>query len=48
MTLPLGHDASGLPIGVQFVGPRWSDARLLGTARAVAEFTPGFQRPSGY
>jgi amidase len=48
VTLPLGHDASGLPLGVQLVGPRWSDARLLGIARAVAALTPGFRRPAGY
>ena len=48
VTLPLGHDARGLPIGAQLVGPRWSDTRLLGIARAVAELTPGFQRPPGY
>jgi amidase len=48
VTLPIGHDAHGLPIGAQLVGPRWSDARLLGVARAVAELTDGFQRPPGH
>ena len=33
ISLPLLHNASGLPLGVQLVGPRNGDARLLRTAR---------------
>ncbi|OGL17890.1 MAG: glutamyl-tRNA amidotransferase [Candidatus Rokubacteria bacterium RIFCSPLOWO2_12_FULL_71_22] len=33
VSLPLMHGASGLPLGVQLVGPRDGDARLLRTAR---------------
>lgn len=33
ITLPLMESGSGLPIGVQLVGPRGGDARLLRTAR---------------
>ena len=33
ISLPLLHSVSGLPIGVQLVGPRGGDARLLRTAR---------------
>lgn len=33
ITLPLMRGANGLPLGVQLVGPRGSDARLLRTAR---------------
>jgi len=33
ITLPLMHGSDGLPLGVQLVGPRGSDARLLRTAR---------------
>jgi Asp-tRNA(Asn)/Glu-tRNA(Gln) amidotransferase A subunit family amidase len=36
VTLPLMHDAAGLPIGVQLVGRRNFDARLLRTARWLA------------
>ena len=36
LTLPLMHAANGLPIGVQLVGPRHGDARLLRTARWLA------------
>jgi Asp-tRNA(Asn)/Glu-tRNA(Gln) amidotransferase A subunit family amidase len=33
LNLPLMHGANGLPLGVQLVGPRDGDARLLRTAR---------------
>lgn len=36
ITLPLMQGENGLPIGVQLVGPRGSDARLLRTARWLA------------
>jgi len=36
ITLPLLQSADGLPIGVQLVGPRHGDARLLRTARWLA------------
>ena len=36
LTLPLMNAANGLPIGVQLVGPRHGDARLLRTARWLA------------
>jgi len=36
ISLPLLHNASGLPLGVQLVGPRDGDARLLRTARWLA------------
>lgn len=35
LTLPLMQSASGLPIGVQLIGPRGGDARLLRTAQWV-------------
>jgi Asp-tRNA(Asn)/Glu-tRNA(Gln) amidotransferase A subunit family amidase len=36
ISLPLLQDNNGLPIGVQLVGPRLGDARLLRTARWLA------------
>jgi Asp-tRNA(Asn)/Glu-tRNA(Gln) amidotransferase A subunit family amidase len=36
ITLPLLQSAGGLPIGVQLVGPRGGDARLLRTAKSLA------------
>jgi|SRR5215471_17470796 len=37
LTLPLLADESGLPLGVQLVGPADRDARLLRTATALIE-----------
>ncbi|MDE1147049.1 MAG: amidase [Azospirillaceae bacterium] len=37
VTLPVGTDAAGLPVGLQLLGPRGADARLLAIARAVAD-----------
>jgi Asp-tRNA(Asn)/Glu-tRNA(Gln) amidotransferase A subunit family amidase len=36
ISLPLLQSEDGLPIGVQLVGPRYGDARLLRTARWLA------------
>jgi Asp-tRNA(Asn)/Glu-tRNA(Gln) amidotransferase A subunit family amidase len=36
LNLPLMQGANGLPLGVQLVGPRGGDARLLRTARWLA------------
>jgi amidase len=48
VVLPYGHDRDGLPIGVQLVGKRWDEARLLGIAQAIAAVSGSFQRPAGY
>ena len=36
LRVPLMQGANGLPLGVQLVGPRHGDARLLRTARWLA------------
>ena len=38
ITLPLLQGESGMPLGVQLVGPRGDDARLLRTARWLVEY----------
>jgi amidase len=48
LSLPCGQDRHGLPIGLQLVGKRWSESRLLGIASAIAPLTGGFRRPPGY
>jgi amidase len=50
LTVPAGRDDGGLPVGVQIVGPRWSETRLLEIAGALeqAGILPGFARPPGY
>ena len=46
--MPCGQDRDGLPIGLQLVGKRWSESRLLGIAKAIEPLTGGFRRPPGY
>jgi len=46
--LPYKLDRDGLPIGVQMVGKRWGESRLLAIAQAVSQVTGEFQRPPGY
>jgi len=48
VVMPYTRDRDGLPIGVQIVGRRWGEARLLAIAKVVSEVTGGFQRPPGY
>jgi amidase len=49
LTVPAGQDPDGLPVGVQLVGPRWSEPRLLEIARELerAGVLPGFRAPPG-
>jgi amidase len=46
VTLPIATE--GLPIGVQLVGSRWQDRKLLAIAQALTEITGDFRRPPGY
>jgi amidase len=48
LSVPAGFDGQGLPVGVQLVGPRWSEIALLDIARALetAGVLPGFETPS--
>ena len=48
IAMPCALDSQGLPIGVQLVGRRWSESRLLAVAQAVSPLTGGFRRPPGY
>jgi amidase len=48
VVIPLAHSKEGLPIGVQLVGPRWSEMKLLAIAELFVELTRPFQRPPGY
>ena len=50
LAVPADLDDDGLPVGVQVVGPLWSEMRLLEIARELeqAEILPGFQPPPGY
>ncbi len=48
IVLPLAKDPDGLPVGVQIVGRRWSEERLLAIAKTISTVTAGFERPTGY
>ncbi|XP_044950014.1 fatty acid amide hydrolase-like [Hordeum vulgare subsp. vulgare] len=37
ITVPVGHDKQGLPIGLQLIGRPWGEAILLRVASAVEE-----------
>ena len=48
LIIPLGQSSEGLPIGLQIVGPYWSEPELFHFAERLAPLTPGFQAPKGY
>lgn len=48
VVIPAGTDVNGVPFGVQVMGPRWADERLLAIAEAVAALTGGFRPPPGF
>jgi amidase len=48
LVMPLGTSKDGLPIGVQLVGPYWSEPELLHIARQLAPLTQGFVPPPGF
>jgi aspartyl-tRNA(Asn)/glutamyl-tRNA(Gln) amidotransferase subunit A len=39
LSVPCGFDAAGLPVGLQLMGPHFSEARLLGVAHRYQEAT---------
>lgn len=44
VVVPIGHDGDGLPIGMQIVGRRWGEERLLAIAALITEVAGPFQR----
>ena len=48
LVMPLGPSKNGLPIGVQLIGPYWSEPELLHIARQLAPLTKGFVVPQGF
>ncbi|HYI15545.1 MAG TPA: amidase, partial [Thermomicrobiales bacterium] len=46
VTIPVALDGDGLPIGIQIVGPLWSDARLLAIAKAISAVVDPIGEPS--
>jgi Asp-tRNA(Asn)/Glu-tRNA(Gln) amidotransferase A subunit family amidase len=48
LVMPLGTSKDGLPLGVQLIGPYWSEPELLRIARKLAPLTKGFVAPQGF
>jgi amidase len=48
VVLPYKLDHDGLPMGVQLVGKRWDESRLLWIAKTLSEVSGAFLRPPGY
>ena len=45
LTVPMGH-ANGLPLGLAFIGPAWSEARLLQIGYAYEQLTRARRPPT--
>ena len=48
LVMPHRRDRQGLPIGIQLVGKRWGESRLLAVGSALLPLTGGFQRPPAF
>ena len=48
LVMPLDTSKDGLPIGVQLIGPYWSEPELLHIARQLVPLTKGFVAPQGF
>lgn len=46
MSIPCGYDNSGLPIGLQLIGDKFSEQKLLNTAYAYEKLFGGFKLPT--
>jgi amidase len=47
LVVPYTHDSQGLPLGLQLVGKRWDEARLLAITQALGAVLGSFRRPPG-
>lgn len=45
---PIGESSSGLPVGIQIMGPFWEDATPIEFAALLSEEIGGFKAPPGY
>ena len=48
VAVPAGATPTGLPVGVQVIGPFLQDRGTLAAAAAISELTGGFRPPPGY
>jgi amidase len=47
-TIPAGRSGAGLPIGLQIIGPEFSDLRCIALARLLESAHRGFTPPPAY
>lgn len=45
---PIGESSSGLPVGIQIMGPFWEDATPIEFAALLSDEIGGFKAPPGY
>jgi amidase len=45
---PVGFTSSGLPVGVQIMGPYLEDGATIHVAKLLAEVLGGYVEPKGY
>lgn len=45
ISVPIGHDEDGLPIGLQLIGRPWSEATLLHVAAVIERLCSSFREP---
>jgi amidase len=48
INISLGLGKEGLPLGVQIVGPYWSEPALLAFAKQASTRIEGFIKPAGF
>lgn len=48
VVVPATSTDEGLPIGIQLVGKRWQDKKLLSIAKKFTSITGQFKIPEGY
>ncbi len=45
LSIPIGLDSRGLPVGAQLIGRRWQDAKVIGVGAAIAEIAGPLPAP---
>jgi aspartyl-tRNA(Asn)/glutamyl-tRNA(Gln) amidotransferase subunit A len=48
MTMPIARNGDGLPIGLQIIGPRGSEALIIAQARMINDRIKGYAPPADY
>lgn len=48
MSIPVGNNPNGLPLGIQIVGKYWSEPVLLKFAQLAKNLSSNLQKPSGF